>query len=85
MEEKKKSRYNFGWIYAQTKGNRRYLVLLAIAGIGLAAVNIQIASILKRFVDIAMGDSRMTLSENVMAALLILVLEGIFSMVISVS
>lgn len=85
MEEKGKSRYNFGWIYAQTKGNRRYLILLTIAGIGLAAVNIQIASILKRFVDIAMGDSRMTLSENVMAALLILLLEGIFSMVTSVS
>ena len=85
MAEGAGSRYNFGWIYAQTRGNRRYLVCLVLAGIALAAVNIGIASVLKGFVDIATGDSGMTLGENVAAAFLILVTEGILSMVTSVS
>lgn len=85
MKEKAGSRYSFGWIYAQTKGNRRYLVCLVLAGIALAAVNIRMASVLKGFVDIATGDSGMSLGENVAAAFLILVSDGILSMVVSVS
>lgn len=85
MKEKAGSGYNFGWIYAQTKGNRRYLVCLVLAGIALAAVNISMASVLKGFVDIATGDSGMSLGENVAAAFLILVSDGILSMVTSVS
>lgn len=85
MEEKIKNKYSFGWIYAQTRGNRRYLVCLVLAGVTLAAVNIGMAAVLKGFVDIATGDSRTSLAENVAAACLILVSEGILGMVSSVS
>lgn len=85
MEEKAKKRYDFGWIYAQTRGNRRYLVCLMLAGIALAVVNIGMASVLKGFVDIATGDSRMSLAENVAAAFLILVSEGLLGLITSVS
>lgn len=85
IKEKAKSRYSFGWIYAQTKGNRRYLVYLVLAGIVLAVVNIGMATVLKGFVDVATGDSQISLAENVAAAFLILVSEGALSMMASVS
>lgn len=74
--QKTKKQYGLGWIYGQTRGNRRYLLLLAAAGIAMAVVNMEMATILKQFVDIATGDSRMGLTQNLAAAVLILVLEG---------
>ncbi len=71
-----KKQYGLGWIYGQTKGNRRYLLLLALAGIATAAVNMGIASVLKRFVDIAIGDSQMRLLQNFAAAIFVLILAG---------
>lgn len=85
MKKKIKSRYGLKWIYRQTKGNRRYLVVLAVAGIVMAAVNIGMTTILKGFVDIAVGDSRISLSLNLLAAVIFLVLEGVLSLVIAVS
>lgn len=85
MKKKTKGRYGLKWIYRQTKGNRRYLIVLAVAGIVMAAVNIGMTTILKGFVDIAVGDSRISLSLNLFAAVIFLVLEGVLSLVIAVS
>ena len=85
MKERVKNKYGFGWIYAQTKGNRRYLIFLTLAGIALAAANMGVASVLKQFVDIAVGDTHILLSQNVLAALTVFVLEGSSRMVTSVS
>lgn len=51
----------------------------------MAVVNIGMTTILKGFVDIATGDSSILLSQNLIAAILLLVLEGIWSLVIAVS
>lgn len=78
-------KYNLGWIFAQTKDSRRYLVLLAAAGIASAAVNISTATILKGFVDIATGDSPLTLGQNVALAVICQVLGGVAGLATSVS
>ncbi len=85
MKKSTKNKYGCKWLYARTRGNRRYLVLLALAGIGMAAANIAMANVLKGFVDIAVGDSRTTLSANIAAACLMLLLEGAASLVTSFS
>ena len=85
MKHKEDGRYHFGWIYAQTRGNRRYLVFLVLAGAALAVVNIVFANVLKGFVDIAIGDSGISLAENMAAALLTLMSEGILGMVTAIS
>ncbi|MCM1183382.1 MAG: ABC transporter ATP-binding protein/permease [Roseburia sp.] len=80
-----KQNYNLTWLYAQTKGNRRYLVSLALSGILMAVVNMGVATILKSFVDIATGDSATTLSANIIAAIGLLLMEGVLCLVIAMS
>lgn len=78
-------KYGIGWIYAQTKGNRRYLAAITAAGILTAAVNIGMTTILKRFVDIAAGDHSIPLLQNLILAVFFLILEGILSLATAVS
>ncbi len=77
--------YGLGWIYKQTKKNRRYLVVMALSGILTAVISIGLAMVLKGFVDIAAGASAMPLKQNIIAAVVILGLEGALSMVTTVS
>lgn len=84
-KKKTKSQYNLSWIYAQTKGNRRYFIFMTISGILMAVVNIGMTTVLKGFVDIAAGDSFRLLYQNLIAAVLFLVLEGLLSLVTAVS
>lgn len=85
MGEKEKNKYDMKWIYARTKGNRKYLVCLILAGMVSAAANIGMADVLKRFVDIAMDDSRWGLSWNIGAALLLLGIEGTVRLITEMS
>ena len=85
MRGKAGSRYGFGWIYARTRGIRRYLACLAFAGAALAAVNMIMAGILKNFVDIAVGASHTVLAANLVSACLILVLEGVMRLLTAAS
>ena len=50
-----KRQYNLGWIFAQAKAGRRYLQLMALAGIVIAAGNISMAAILKAFAGQALS------------------------------
>lgn len=83
--EEKKNKYSLAWIYAQTKGVRRYFVILALAGVALAAINIGMTRVLQSFVDIATGDAQISLGANTLFAILFLLLEGAMSLVTAVS
>lgn len=85
QEKKALNQYGLEWVYRQTGKNRRYLVIMAISGILVAVVNIGMATVLKGFVDIATGDSSMPLPQNIIAALVVLGMEGALSMVIAIS
>ena len=54
---KKSSDHGLKWIYALSKGVRRYYIVLIITGIAIAVVNLGLTTIFKNLVDIAAGDS----------------------------
>lgn len=58
---------------------------MALSGILTAVISIGLAMVLKGFVDIAAGASAMPLKQNIIAAVVILGLEGALSMVTTVS
>ncbi len=73
----KEKTYSLGWIYRQTRGSRRYLVYIALAGIASAFASLQVANILKNFMDIAIGDTSQSLLQNVLFMVGITLLEGL--------
>lgn len=58
---------------------------MAISGILMAVVNIGMTTVLKEFVDIAIGDSAILLLQNFIAAVFFVALEGMLSLVTAVS
>ena len=80
-----KSAYGLPWIFAQTKGTRCWLLLLAVAGIAAAAVNMLMTFVLQRFVDIATGDSSMTLLRNAVNTVLVMAADRLVTLTLSVT
>ena len=77
--------YNLKWIYAQTKGVRRYLVLLLVGGIFSAGANMGMTAILQQFVAIATGESSASLGQSILIAVGIFLVEGSMGLLLSVT
>ena len=72
----KSNNYGLGWIYALSKGIRRYYVVLIITGIVIAVVNLGLTTVFKNLVDIAGGDSSLSLGFNLIISIVFVLLEG---------
>lgn len=66
----------FRWIMQQSHGCRSMLVLLAGARLGLSAANLGTAVIIKAFTDFATGDAQLQIHSIVLAALMLVLIEG---------
>ena len=77
--------YGMGWIIGKTKGSRRYFLLLSVAGVAIGAVNMEMTTVLMNLVNIAAGDLKGSLWENVLWAIFFLMLEGVMGLVTMVS
>ena len=77
--------YGMGWIIGKTKGSRRYFLLLSVAGVAIGAVNMGMTTVLMNLVNIAAGDLKGSLWENVLWAIFFLMLEGVMGLVTMVS
>ena len=73
---KEPKNYDLKWIYALSKGVRRYYVILVITGIATAVVNLGLTTILKNLVNIAAGDLSLSLSFNLILSVGFVLLEG---------
>ena len=73
---KKSSDHGLKWIYALSKGVRRYYIVLIITGIAIAVVNLGLTTIFKNLVDIAAGDSSLSLGVNLIISIGFVLLEG---------
>lgn len=74
---KKSNDHGLKWIYALSKGVRRYYAILVITGIATAVVNLGLTTILKNLVNIAAGDRSLSLSFNLILSVGFVLLEGV--------
>lgn len=65
-----------GWMSILSREVFGYLALLVVAGILTAVVNVGMTIVLKNLVDIAAGESALSLSSNILTAVALIVLEG---------
>lgn len=77
--------YGFGWICRQSRPVWGWLLLVALAGIGTACVNMIMTYVLQCFVDIATGESELSLPHNAIRAVLVLFVEGALGLAMSVA
>jgi len=80
METTKKTKYGLGWIFAQTKGIRLYLVLFTIVILIATGLELSFAFFIKEFIDIATGESSSSLLTVALLAGAALAVAGIFYM-----
>lgn len=80
----KKNEYGLKWIYKKTRGIRFQLLLYTVLIIINTVLSLSIAYFLKIFVDIATGDSSVSLFYAGRWALVIIVIGGIITMMNSV-
>lgn len=80
-----KQRYGLRWMYALSKGVRGYYALLAVAGIATTVVNIGLTTVLKNLVDIAAGESGLSLWRNLIVSAGFVLLEGAAAVVTSLA
>jgi len=81
MKDKK---YGLGWIYSKMKGVRFLLVVCASLVLIETVLTLAIAFFLREFVDIATGDSTLSLLTVGLMAIAVFICSGIISMVLSV-
>ena len=79
-----KNKYGLKWIFSKTKGLRPQLALFTFLVLLSSATEISIAYFLKLFMDIATGESELSLLTVGVLSVAVIAVTGVFAMLISV-
>jgi len=80
----KKSNGQFRWIYAHAKKNTFLMVFMSLIVLATSAITVYVAQFLRRFVDVATGQTDRAFSYYLFGTLILLAVSGIFIYILSV-
>ena len=82
--KKEKSKYGLNWILNKTKGVRQHLVLYTILILINTAITISVAYFIKLFIDVATGETELSLLYIALLAMSVISAGGIITVINSV-